>query len=496
MAFNSGYDYTSEGELLVDQGVPVDQSNPYIPDSLANVMEGQMASDRPQIFRPQDQMPVIEPQLEDVIAQQGVQPTEDTVSTQTSSPYQDTVSTQASAPEVDARTPMQKMMDQYRELADADKKELADARQSDRNLKMGGALADSLSTIINARGQMNAKVPGVPVQQGSGASKITDMFQRAPEVASDMKSRREDLLAQYKQLAAGDRSAAASADKKAMMKHQKDISDAQIKSREGVARDNREAKANKESNKEKPDKYEAVLEKQFAEELGNVGNLQSQLELQKQIIDHQTKHPGIQGPLAGRTFSITPAAQRLENLYSKSIWSTIKSDNIKASTINSNAERAALEQSSENMKNAPEVNNLISLGRQSITLKQLELAKAKEKWIQEGNKLRDFKHPIKEGKIDVMMDRSGEMKLINVDDMGTEEFKKQGYLTVDQYAKMTGKGVQPTAISRRDMPAQPKQAITPPKDNSSISPEVAEYAKQYNMSPAKAEAILKYRRGE
>jgi hypothetical protein len=47
---------------------------------------------------------------------------------------------------------------------------------------------------------MNVKAPGVLVQQGAGLGKVADMFQTAPDKTSDMKQRREDLLAQYKSL--------------------------------------------------------------------------------------------------------------------------------------------------------------------------------------------------------------------------------------------------------------------------------------------------------
>lgn len=102
-------------------------------------------------------------------------------------------------------TPQEKMMAEYRAMQEQDRKALEDARSSDRNLKMGGAIGDALATIVNARGQMNVKAPGVQVQQGAGLGKIADMFATAPDVASDIKSRREDLLAQYKSLGGSQR---------------------------------------------------------------------------------------------------------------------------------------------------------------------------------------------------------------------------------------------------------------------------------------------------
>jgi hypothetical protein len=101
-------------------------------------------------------------------------------------------------------TPQERMMAEYRAMQDADRKALEEARSSDRNLKMGGAIGDALATYLNARGQMNVKAPGVQVQQGAGLGKIADMFATAPDIASDAKSRQENLLAQYKLLHSGE----------------------------------------------------------------------------------------------------------------------------------------------------------------------------------------------------------------------------------------------------------------------------------------------------
>lgn len=100
-------------------------------------------------------------------------------------------------------SPQEKMIAEYKAMREADQKAIEEARSSDRNLKMGGAIGDALATALNARGQMNVKAPGVQVQQGAGLGKIADMFATAPDVASDIKSKREDLLAQYKLLSKG-----------------------------------------------------------------------------------------------------------------------------------------------------------------------------------------------------------------------------------------------------------------------------------------------------
>lgn len=85
---------------------------------------------------------------------------------------------------------------------------LSEARKSDRTLKIGGAIGDALATYINARSQMKAKVPGVQVQQGAGLGKIAEMFATAPEIESDVKTRREALLKQYAELARDQRAKA------------------------------------------------------------------------------------------------------------------------------------------------------------------------------------------------------------------------------------------------------------------------------------------------
>jgi hypothetical protein len=110
---------------------------------------------------------------------------------------------QAAAPMSPSLTPQEKMMAEYKAMREQDRKDLQEARSSDRNLKMGGAIGDALATYLNARGQMNVKAPGVQVQQGAGLGKIADMFATSPDIAADLKSKREDLLAQYKLLSKG-----------------------------------------------------------------------------------------------------------------------------------------------------------------------------------------------------------------------------------------------------------------------------------------------------
>lgn len=112
--------------------------------------------------------------------------------------------TQTQAPATEApMSESQALLAEYNKLLGKGQEDLAEARRRDRMLKVGGSLGDALATYLNARSQMNVKAPGVQVQQGAGLGKIADMFATAPEIASDMKQRREDLLAKYKLLASG-----------------------------------------------------------------------------------------------------------------------------------------------------------------------------------------------------------------------------------------------------------------------------------------------------
>lgn len=111
-------------------------------------------------------------------------------------------------PQIDVQQPamssQEQLLAEFKRMREADQKALDEARSSDRMLKMGGAIGDALATVINARSQMNVKAPGVQVQQGAGLGKVADMFATAPDLASDAKARREDLLAQYKLLLGGE----------------------------------------------------------------------------------------------------------------------------------------------------------------------------------------------------------------------------------------------------------------------------------------------------
>jgi hypothetical protein len=105
-----------------------------------------------------------------------------------------------------AEPPMSKseaLIAEYNKLLGKGESDLAEARKRDRMLKIGGSIGDALATYLNAQSQMNVKAPGVQVQQGAGLGKVADMFATSPEIASDIATRRQDLLAQYKLLAMG-----------------------------------------------------------------------------------------------------------------------------------------------------------------------------------------------------------------------------------------------------------------------------------------------------
>lgn len=95
----------------------------------------------------------------------------------------------------------EQLLKQYDNLIKQQDKDVTDARNSDQNIALLGALGDSLGTYLNAKGQMNVKAPGVQVKQGVGALDIAKQFQTGDKVAADLKAKREALLSQYRELA-------------------------------------------------------------------------------------------------------------------------------------------------------------------------------------------------------------------------------------------------------------------------------------------------------
>lgn len=149
------------------------------------------------------------------------------------------------------------LLAEYQKMLGKDQESLAEARKSDRMLKVGGALGDALATYLNARSQMNVKAPGVQVQQGAGLGKVADMFATAPEITSDIAARRQALLEQYKQLASGEE---AKLDR-ALKERQVAAYEAQTKAQARKA----EADAAKTTkSEEKPTIGEETLDREFA----------------------------------------------------------------------------------------------------------------------------------------------------------------------------------------------------------------------------------------
>ncbi len=110
-----------------------------------------------------------------------------------------------SQPQAAPMSKSEALIAEYNKLLGKSQEDLAEARRSDRMLKVGGALGDALATYLNAQSQMNVKAPGVQVQQGAGLGKVADMFATAPEIQSDIAARREAMMKQYGELAKGER---------------------------------------------------------------------------------------------------------------------------------------------------------------------------------------------------------------------------------------------------------------------------------------------------
>lgn len=155
-------------------------------------------------------------------------------------------------------TRLEKLENMMADYESSYKKDLAEARKKDRMLRVGGALGDVLATYINAQNQKRAMVPGIEVQQGAGIGKIAEMFQTAPEVASDIAQRRQALMDQYKQLAVEESKAL----DRALKERQVSAYEAQTKAQARKA----EAGVIKDINKktEKPTIGEQTIDREFA----------------------------------------------------------------------------------------------------------------------------------------------------------------------------------------------------------------------------------------
>ena len=153
------------------------------PDQLASIMEQQRQIPEPEIKAPAQ--PVIR---------------------QAATKKEDTSSDKNEPPSEPPMSKSEALIAEYNKLLGKGETDLAEARKRDRMLKIGGSIGDALATYLNAQGQMNAKVPGVQVQQGAGLGKVADLFATAPEIASDLAQRSEAMMKQYAELAKGERS--------------------------------------------------------------------------------------------------------------------------------------------------------------------------------------------------------------------------------------------------------------------------------------------------
>lgn len=191
MAKNIFLDQLNNNELMSAFGAQEDNA-PLTPEELA-----QMSMQAPEVVVPQV-APIVAPKI-------------DTQKSTKSSTTPKAPAPPAKDDTDDTKTTMSKseaLIAEYQKMLGKDQQSLEDARSRDRMLKVGGSIGDALATYLNAQGQMNVKAPGVQVQQGAGLDKIADMFATAPEIASDVKDRREALLKQYAELAKGERAQA------------------------------------------------------------------------------------------------------------------------------------------------------------------------------------------------------------------------------------------------------------------------------------------------
>jgi len=220
-----------------------------------------------------------------------------------------------------------KLLKEYLQLFGKDTTdELKSARDRDRMLKIGGSIGDALATYINAQGQMNAKVPGVQVQQGAGLGKVADMFATAPEIQSDIATRREALMNQYKQLAMQQMSEAKreSAAKIAENRNKTILEAAQIgaSGRSDLAEIGRENKKN-----ELIDKNTIKLKSDLTESQAvatTISNVEKLLGFNLDDVDLETGTvkgkpvdiPGVNIPGKGRTTFYSSAARELDDTMS------------------------------------------------------------------------------------------------------------------------------------------------------------------------------------
>jgi len=237
MAKNIFMDSLNNRELMDAFGIQQDNA-PMTPEELQALSEEQNQVEPPEVVPVMPENAMMETQNNPMTEE--VSQNTPTVSNVPRNTMQDEKVNQDTPPT--PRSRMETLLEEYNKLSREGMDEVKAARESDRMLKVGGALGDALATIINARSQMNVKAPGVQVQQGAGLGKIADMFATAPEVQSDIAERREALMEQYRQLARGEESAAS----KALRESQIDAYKARTKAQAERAKANIERQESRE----------------------------------------------------------------------------------------------------------------------------------------------------------------------------------------------------------------------------------------------------------
>lgn len=305
MANNIFTDKLNNIELMDAFGINQENA-PLTPEELATLSQTQ-----PQL---QKQATKIEGTIQPVINQASPKKEEDLIENKNLSPVEPPMSRSEA------------LISEYNKLLGKGETDLADARKRDRMLKIGGSIGDALATYLNAKSQMNVKAPGVQVQQGAGLGKVADMFATAPEIQSDIATRREALMNQYKQLAMQQMSEAKreSAAKIAENRNKTILEAAQIgaSGRSDLAEIGRENKKN-----ELIDKNTIKLKSDLTESQAvatTISNVEKLLGFNLDDVDLETGTvkgkpvdiPGVNIPGKGRTTFYSSAARELDDTMS------------------------------------------------------------------------------------------------------------------------------------------------------------------------------------
>jgi hypothetical protein len=283
MARNIFLDQLNNKELMGAFGAQeediMSEMSPIQQNRLADIPPSQPEPQQPLIPNetPQEQVFTM-PKLADIIPPKPEQP---------EVPMLAEADTQQTPP---SETPMSKseaLIAEYNKMLGRDQQALEDARSRDRMLKVGGSIGDALATYLNAKSQMNVMAPGVQVQQGAGLNKVADMFATAPEIQSDVAQRRQALMDQYKQLAAGEKSAA----DRNLKERQVAAYEAQTKAqaRKSEASTTKEAEKEKQPSFEEKEKIKARVKEDIQVSKEN-RDLKKQLEPAIATVDDQIKN--------------------------------------------------------------------------------------------------------------------------------------------------------------------------------------------------------------